>query len=159
MTCACGSDFRCESIEEWDARPALLRYACRSCGFQVGIEADNQEAARFFEHPVWTDEAQHCLERLPPYVEPLVRQEVEAYAGQQRLTLISTGLMTEARHHGRVSWHPDAERRVSRIPAAVRAMARVELERTAQDREMPVVTVALMDEIKTRYFGMATPTS
>ncbi len=159
MTCACGSDFRCRLIEERDARHVVVCYACRSCGFELGIEADDQEASRFFEHPAWTDEAQHHLDRLPPYVAPLVRQEVEVYAGQRHLTLISTGLMTEARHQGLVSWHPDAERRLSRIPAPVRAMARVELERTAQDRAMPEVTVGLMEEIKTRYFGMSMPTS
>ncbi len=159
MTCACGSDFQCRVIEEWEARYALLCYICRSCGFHLGIEVDDRETSSFFECPAWTDEAQHRLDRLPPYVAPLVRQEVEAYAVQQRLTLISTGLMTEALHHGLVSWHPDAERRLSRIPSAVRAMARAELERTAQDREMPAVTVALMDDVKARYFGVAMPTS
>ncbi len=159
MTCACGSDFRHRAIEEWDDRHSLLRYACRHCGFQLGIEADHREATRFFKQPMWTDEAQQQLDRLPPYVEPLVRQEVEAYAGQRHLTVISTGLVTEARRRDSVSWHPDAERRVSGIPAAVRAMARVELERTAHDREMPEVTVALMEEIKARYFGLSTPTS
>ncbi len=159
MTCACGADFRRCAIEEWDERPALLRYVCRHCGFQLGVEADHREASCLLDAPTWTDEAQYQLDRLPPYAASLVQREVEAYAGQQRLTLISTGLMTEARQQGLVSWHPDAERRLSRIPAPVRAMARVELERTAQDREMPEVTVALMEEIKTRYFGMATPTS
>jgi len=147
MTCACGSDFQCRAIEEWDAQHAMLCYTCRSCGFHLGIEANNREASGFFARPVWTDEAQHRLDRLPPYVAPLVQQEVEAYAVQHRLALISTGLMMQARHHGLVSWHPDAERRLSRVPAAVRAMARAELERTAQDREMPEVTVALMDDI------------
>ena len=52
-------------------------------------------------------------------------------------------------------WHPDAEQRLSRVPSPVRAMARVELERTALDRGMLEVTVALMEEIKARYFGMA----
>ena len=159
MTCACGSDFRRCAIEEWDERHSLLRYTCRQCGFQLGIEADNGEASCFVDAPTWTDEAQHRLERLPPYVEPLVRQVAEAYASQKHIHLISTGVMAEAENGGMVSWHPDAERRLSRIPAAVRAMARVELERTAQDREMPTVTVALMEEIKTRYFGMAAPTS
>ncbi len=104
---------------------------------------------------MWTDEAQHCLDRLPPYVEPLVREEVESYAGQKNINLISTGMMTEARNQGTVSWHPDAESRLSRVPAPVRAMARVELERTALDRGMSEVTVTLMEEIKARYFGMA----
>lgn len=159
MTCACGSDFQCRAIEEWDAQQAMLCYTCRSCGFHLGIEANDREASGFFARPVWTDEAQHRLDRLPPYVAPLVQQEVEAYAVQHRLALISTGLMMQARQHGLVSWHPEAERRLSRIPAAVRAMARAELERTAQDREMPEVTVALMDDIKARYFGVAMPTA
>jgi hypothetical protein len=33
-------------------------------------------------------------------------------------------------------------------------MARVELERTAADRGTARVTVALMEEIKAKYFGM-----
>ena len=95
------------------------------------------------------------MDRLPPYVEPLVRQEVEDYADRTSMTVISLDLMTEAGNHGMVSWHPDAKRRLSRIPGPVRAMARVELERTAQDRGLSEVTVELMEEIKARYFGMA----
>jgi hypothetical protein len=34
-------------------------------------------------------------------------------------------------------------------------MARVELERTAVDRGSKRVTVALMEEVKAKYFGMA----
>jgi hypothetical protein len=37
----------------------------------------------------------------------------------------------------------------------VRAMARIELERTAADRGDTRITVALMEEVKARYFGMA----
>ncbi len=159
MQCACGSNFRCEALEEWDDMHSFLRYRCEHCGFRLGIETDNRDASVLFARPVWTDEAQHGLDRLPPYVEPLVRQEVEDYADRNSLKLISTDLMTEARNHGTVSWHPDAKSRLSRIPGPVRAMARVELERTAQDRGMSEVTVALMEEIRVRYFGMATPTS
>ena len=155
MQCACGADFRCEALEEWEEGLVFLRYRCERCGFGVGIETDRRNAGRFFGGPVWTDEARHRLERLPPYVEPLVRQEVEDYAGRQGLTVLSTDLMTEAGNHGMVSWHPDATRRLSRIPGPVRAMARVELERTAQDRGLSEVTVELMEEIKARYFGMA----
>jgi hypothetical protein len=34
-------------------------------------------------------------------------------------------------------------------------MAKVELERTALERGQPRVTVALMEEVKAKYFGMA----
>lgn len=159
MHCACGSGFRWELLEEWEDAQVLIRYRCERCGFRLGIETDHRNATLFFDCPAWTDEARYRLDRLPPYVEPLVRQEVEDYAGRNGLTVISTDLMTEARNQGMVSWHPDAKRRLSRIPGPVRAMARVELERTAQDRGLPEVTVELMEEIKARYFGMATPRS
>lgn len=155
MTCTCGSGFRLGEIEECDDGQAFISYACTVCDFKLGIEATSEEASPLFEHPMWTDEAQHCLERLPPYLEPLVRKEVEDYVGGKHLTLISTGLITEARNQGAVAWHPDAEGRLSSVPGAVRAMARVELERTALDRGIPEVTVALMEELKARYFGMA----
>ena len=159
MQCARGSDFRYEALEEWEDLQVFLRYRCARCGFHLGIETDHRKASMFFDRPAWTDEAQHRLDRLPPYVEPLVRQEVEDYADRKRITVVSTDLMTEAGNQGMVSWHPDARRRLTRIPGPVRAMARVELERTAQDRGLSEVTVALMEEIKTRYFGLATPRS
>ena len=40
------------------------------------------------------------------------------------------------------------------MPAPVRAMARIELERTVADRGGTRITVALMEEVKARYFGM-----
>ncbi len=155
MRCACGSDFRCEALEEGEDVRVFLRYHCEQCGFRLGIETDPRKASVFFDRPAWTDEAQHRLDRLPSYVEPLVRQEVEDYADRKSIKVVSTDLMTEAGNHGMVSWHPDAKRRLSRIPGPVRAMARVELERTAQDRGLSEVTVELIEEIKARYFGMA----
>jgi len=155
MICACGSGFQLGRIEEWDDGQSFITYSCAACECTVGIEATSEEASPLFDRPVWTDEAQHCLDRLPPYLEPLFRKEVEDYVRQKHLAVISTGLVIEARNQGTVSWHPDAEGRLSRVPGPVRAMARVELERTALDRGMSEVTVALMEELKARYFGMA----
>ena len=63
--------------------------------------------------------------------------------------------MNQARQGGQVDWEPEAERRLENVPAPVRAMARIELERTAAERGVSRVTVSLMDEVKARYFGMA----
>ena len=109
---------------------------------------------RFLGRTIWTDEAGHILERLPPYVAPLIRDEVEGYAQGKGARLITFALLTESKNRGTVFWSPEAERRLERVPAAVQSMARIELERTAIDRGMSEVTVALMEEVKARYFGM-----
>jgi hypothetical protein len=128
--------------------------SCTACGVRLGIEADSKEVSSFIHQLVWTDEAQYVLERLPPYVAPLLKGEVEGYAQGKGLNVVTYALVTEAKNHGAVVWNSEAEHRLERVPPAVRAMARVELERTALDRGMAEVTVSLMEEVKSRYFGM-----
>jgi hypothetical protein len=95
------------------------------------------------------------LDRLPFYLAPLVRQEVEEFAQEHGQKILTFARMGTARNKGMVAWSSDAERRLANVPLGIRAMAKTELERTALDRGMPEVTVALMEEVKTRYFGMA----
>ena len=64
-------------------------------------------------------------------------------------------ILLRPRTGARIEWDAEAERRLSRVPAPVRAMAKVELERTAADRGQARITVALMEELKAKYFGMA----
>ncbi|OGX03866.1 MAG: hypothetical protein A3K11_10460 [Nitrospirae bacterium RIFCSPLOWO2_12_FULL_63_8] len=63
--------------------------------------------------------------------------------------------MAQARNGGTVAWDHDAEQRLDNVPGPVRAMAKVELERTALERGQARVTIALMEEVKAKYFGMA----
>jgi hypothetical protein len=86
----------------------------------------------------------------------LVCDEAEAFARDQHYQIINFSRLVAARNKGMVEWSPDAERRLANVPSGIRTMAKTELERTALDRGMPEVTVALMEEVKTRYFGMAT---
>ncbi len=103
---------------------------------------------------MWTDEAIHRLDRMPPYLAPLVRVEVEQDVRGRGERVVTYDLLLRPRTGERIEWDPDAERRLDRVPAPVRAMARVELERTAADRGETRITVALMEEVKARYFGM-----
>ena len=80
---------------------------------------------------------------------------VESFARIRQVRVITYDLIDQAQTGDVVSWEPDAEQRLANVPAAVRAMARIELERTAVDRGAGHVTVALMEEVKARYFGMA----
>jgi len=154
MQCACGRTLELQGIEEWDASDCLIRFDCRLCDFRLGVEVEPKQASPLFDYIVWTDEAQHLLDRMPPYLEPLVREEVEHYAHQKGVTVVTSAFLAEARNRGSVSWNSEAESRLARVPAPVRAMARMELERTALDRGMSEVTVSLMEEVKARYFGM-----
>jgi DNA-directed RNA polymerase subunit RPC12/RpoP len=54
---------------------------------------------------------------------------------------------------GAVTWAPEAEARLERIPSFIRAMARRSIERYAEGKGHRVVTEAVMDEART-VFGM-----
>jgi hypothetical protein len=122
---------------------------------KVGIEALPDDAEQLVDRLVWSDEARHLLERLPPYVAPLVRQQTEEYARASRRRVITSGVLALARRGRAVEWDPEAERRLENVPGPVRAMAKAELERTALERGLDRVTVALMNEVRAKYFGMA----
>jgi hypothetical protein len=103
---------------------------------------------------MWTDDAIHRLDRMPPYLALLVRGEVEQDVGVRGERVITYDTLLRPRTGECIEWEPEAERRLDKVPAPVRAMARIELERTAADRDETRITVALMEEVKARYFGM-----
>lgn len=158
LTCGCGRWMHTEGIEERTdgAVPTwFVRFECCGCHHLFGTEAPPDEAVKVVDRLMWTDEARHELDRMPPYLAPLVRHDVEDYARSRAQRVISVALLAQARNGGAVTWDPEAERRLDNVPGMVRAMARVELERTALERGQARVTVALMEEVKAKYFGMA----
>ena len=154
MQCGCGHQWQWTEVEEPDDATCLAKGECAVCRVHFGVQGTAKEIAPLLGRTMWTDEAGHLLERLPPYVAPLVREEVEEYAQTKGAKVITLALVLESKNRGAVFWGPEAERRLERVPAAVQAMARIELERTALDRGMTEVTVGLMEEVKARYFGM-----
>jgi hypothetical protein len=132
----------------------FVRWECRGCGLRVGLEAPAGQAEGLVDRTMWTDDAQHRLDRIPPYASLMVRDEVESYARLVQWRVVTYDRFMQARTGTTVAWESEAERRLANVPAPVRAMARVELERTAGERGESRVTVALMEEVKARYFGM-----
>jgi hypothetical protein len=161
LTCGCGRWMHTEGIEErLDDEAAarwFIRSECRGCGLKVGVDVAEGQTQGFVDRVMWTDEALHRLERMPPYVAPLVREEVEQEVRVRGCRVVTYDLLLRPRGGERIEWEADAERRLERVPAPVRTMARIELERTAVDRGLPRVSVALMEEVKAKYFGMGTP--
>lgn len=158
LTCGCGRWIHTEGIEEcaYDngAPQWFIRWECRGCGLKVGVDVPVGQVAGLVDRVIWTDDALHRLERMPPYLAPLVRAEVEQDARIRRERVVTYDLLERPRTGEPITWEREAERRLENVPAPVRAMARIELERTAAERGAARVTVALMEEVKARYFGM-----
>ncbi len=159
LVCGCGGWMHTEGVEErlsGDGQPTwFVRTECRPCRWLVGIDIPAGQVDGFVDRLMWSDDAKHRLDRVPPYAVPLLRELVEGFAKARQQRVITYDLIDQAQTGEVVAWDPDAEQRLANVPAPVRAMARVELERTAVDRGARVVTVALMEEVKARYFGMA----
>jgi hypothetical protein len=156
VQCGCQQPFSIEEVEELKFDVVFARFHCAACEWTVGAEGSLKEMDPLIPAQTWSDEARYHLSRLPPYLAYLVRDEVETFAHDQHFKVLTYARLVSARNKGMVEWSPDAERRLANVPSGIRTMAKTELERTALDRGMPEVTVALMEEVKTRYFGMAT---
>lgn len=159
LVCGCGRWMHTEGVEERMASDGtanwFVRSECRACRWMVGIDVPAGQVEGLVDRLLWSDDARHRLDRMPPYAAPFLRDLVEGFATARRQRVITYDLIDQAKTGDVVSWESEAERRLANVPAPVRAMARVELERTAVDRGLGCVTVALMEEVKARYFGMA----
>ena len=157
LTCGCGRWMHTDGIEEraYDdgAEQWFIRSECRGCGFKVGMDVPVGQHM-FIDRLMWTDEALHRLERMPPYLAPVVRADVERDVRARGERVVTYDSVLRVRTGEVIAWEVEAERRLENVPAPVRAMARIELERTAADRGMARITVALMEEVKAKYFGM-----
>jgi hypothetical protein len=158
LICGCGRWMHTEGVEERTGGQGealwFVRFECCGCHRLVGVDVPAGQAEGLVDRLIWTDEARHRLDRLPPYAAPLMRDLVEECARTRRQRVVTYDLIEQAKTGDVVTWDLEAERRLANVPAPVRAMARVELERTAVDRGDTRVTVALMEEVKAKYFGM-----
>ena len=158
LTCGCGRWMHTEGIEERayeDGAPQwFIRSECKGCGFTLGVDVPAGQTNQFVDRLMWTDEALHRLDRLPPYLVPFYRDEVERNVKARDERVVTYDSLLRPQTAERIEWDAEAERRLENVPAPVRAMAKIELERTAAERGARRITMALMEEVKAKYFGM-----
>jgi hypothetical protein len=155
LVCNCSRPLHAQGVEEDDKGAiSLIRFACERCRWHVGLGGSSMNGDTWVDRLIWTDEALHALERMPPHIRGLVCPQVEEFAKSNGRRIITFELHLQARLREAVTWEPEAEERLSNVPPTVRAMARMELERSAAEGGEARVTVALMDRVKARYFGM-----
>ena len=158
LNCGCGRWMHTEGIEERTSEDGsqqwFIRSECRGCGMKIGVDVPAGQTNGLVDRLVWSDDALHRLERMPPYLAALFREEIEQDLRARGERVATYDGLLRPRSGARIEWDPDAERRLSNVPGPVRAMAKIELERTAADRGSNRITVALMEEVKAKYFGL-----
>ena len=143
-----------ERIYEDGSQQWFIRSECRGCGLRIGVDVPAGQMNGLVDRMMWTDDALHRLERMPPYLAPLFRDEIEQDLRARGERVATYDGLLRPRSSVQIEWDRDAERRLSNVPAPVRAMAKIELERTAAERGAGRITVALMEEVKAKYFGL-----
>jgi len=152
--CCCGAVMEAKALEEESPLSYHLRLGCTACANWMTASGRLEDITPLVQRTLWSNEARHELDRLPPYIESLVREEVESYAAKEERALITVALFQEARLRGKVSWPSVAKDRLANVPAPIRSMAKVEIERMAIEQGLSEVTEALMDEAKAKFLGM-----
>ena len=70
-----------EGIEERscldDSQQWFIRSECRGCGQKIGVDVPAGQPRGLVDRLMWTDDALHRLERMPPYLAPLFQDEIE----------------------------------------------------------------------------------
>jgi hypothetical protein len=100
----------------------------------------------------WSAEALDRLAKIPDFVRPTVKMEVEAYARQAGETFVTQAMLDKYKvAPGGLTWSADATKRLENIPFFIRPMAKKEIERLAREGGHAEVTVEVMDQAKSAF--------
>ena len=100
----------------------------------------------------WTADARERLERLPSFVQPMVRSSVETYAKKHGVTSVTLQVMDDSKNASDgMTWSPEAQERLKNIPDFIQPMARKEIERLAKERGETTVSAQVMEEAKEKF--------
>lgn len=118
---------------------------------QMGLTGSDMKAGAASSF-TWSADAREKLEKLPAFVQPMVKASVEAYARKHGYANITLQVMDDSKNDSNgIAWAPDAEKRLDNIPDFIRPMARREVERIAKERGLATVTAQVMDEAKDKF--------
>ena len=79
LVCGCGGWMHTEGVEERLSREGdatwFVRSECRPCRWIVGVDVPVGQVDGLVDRLMWTDDARHRLDRVPPYAVPVLRAE------------------------------------------------------------------------------------
>jgi len=122
-----------------------------SCPFSsmvAGMGSGASEAAGL----EWSAEALDRLSKIPEFVRPTVKMDVEAYAKTTGQTFVTQAMFDRYKSGSdEFGWSPEAKQRLENIPFFIRPMAKKEIERMAREQGRAEVTADMMDHAKTAF--------
>lgn len=111
----------------------------------------------------WSTAAEARMDKVPEgFMRELTRQRIEAYARREGAAEVTPELIElkyaqwqegSGRQQMTLPWSPQAAARVERIPAFVRGMMILEVERCARERGAAEVTAELLDQAMAHWQG------
>lgn len=124
---------------------------CPFSSMVAGMGAGAGETASS-ERLEWSAEALDRLAKIPEFVRPTVKMEVEAYARKAGQSFVTQAMLDRYKAGSEeLAWSPEAKQRLENIPFFIRPMAKKEIERMARDQGRSEVTVEVMDRAKTAF--------
>ncbi len=118
---------------------------------QMGLTGSDMKAGAASSF-TWSPDAKEKVDKLPAFVQPMVKASVETYARKNGYTTITLQVMDDSKNDSNgIAWAKDAEQRLENIPDFIRPMARREVERIAKERGLATVTAQVMDEAKDKF--------
>ena len=159
------ADYLNEKIQAGQAAPAPASDASKTgeaggCPFsamvaEMGLTSGGQSTPAgggTASDLLWTPDAKERLDRLPSFVQPMIRSSVETYARKHGFTKVTLQVMDDSKNASDgMTWSPEAEQRLENIPDFIRPMARKEIERLAKERGASTISAELMDEAKDKF--------
>jgi hypothetical protein len=116
----------------------------------AGVSASGSEAGSAGLE--WSAEALDRLAKIPDFVRPTVRAEVEAYARKSGESFVTQAMIDQYKGTtAELTWTPEASKRLENIPFFIRPMAKKEIERMAREQGRAEVTADMMDHAKTAF--------
>lgn len=123
-----------------------------SCPFSSMVASMGAGGAERSNALDWSAEALDRLAKIPEFVRPSVKMEVEAYARQAGESFVTQSMLDKYKAApGTLTWSADATKRLENIPFFIRPMAKKEIERLAREQGRTEVTVEVMDHAKTAF--------
>ena len=153
----CDEPMKLHSTAGPDEGSLTVTFRCPKCGFRVAMLTNPFETQMVKSLGVKVGGSSGPAQPFEHITSSMAGARADAFAGDVPSATEATGrgcpfgaMLNEGAGEpaAAVTWSPEAEARVDRIPSFIRPMARKAIERFAEAPGYPTVTEAVMDEAR-----------